>query len=541
MTVDDSVQRILSASTAVSINQLPTGVRGLDEVLGGGIPEYSFNLIAGAPGTGKTTLSQQIMFGLATPERPALHFTVVGEPSLKMLRYQQQFAFFDTAKIGSSVHYANLGNAILSKGLEGVLEAIVREVEEVAPGVVVVDSFRTMLRSAGVAADAGMELQGFLERLAIHLTSWEATTFLVGEYAENASAENAVFTVADGILWLYQSIDRNSGVRKLQAMKMRGQAPLPGLHTLRITQAGLHVFPRIIHRAEEPSKRPDIRLSTGVAALDEMLGGGIPAWDSMLVTGPAGSGKSALATQFIAAGLAAGEPAVIAVFEEHPKEFMAHAKSRGPDLETMVDEGLLEVIYLRPLDLSVDEALLEIQAAVERTHAQRLVIDSLSGFELALAPTFRVDFRESLYRMVNALTGSGVTVFMTVEVQESFADLRFSADLISFLSDDVIFQRYVEIEGRMRKVMTVVKMRGSQHSKDLRLYDVTEGGLVLGDTLYDYRGIITGVAQRHTADESEDSGSRGERAGYPDLAASQSLSAPAIEAATPGTTPRLRR
>src|SRR6266851_7206610 len=110
--------------------------------------------------------------------------------------------------------------------------------------------------------------------------------------------------------------------------------------------------------------------------------------------------------------------------------------------------------------------------------------------------------------MVEALTGSVVTVFMTVEVAESFTDLRFSADLISFLSDDVIFQRYVEIEGQMHKVMTVLKMRGSEHSKDLRLYDVTEGGLVVGNTLYDYRGIITGVAQRHRADESGNSGGR---------------------------------
>jgi circadian clock protein KaiC len=262
------------------------------------------------------------------------------------------------------------------------------------------------------------------------------------------------------------------------------------------------VFPRIIRRATDNGKRPDRRLSTGIAALDTMLGGGIPAWDSMLVTGPAGSGKSALATQFVAAGLAAGEPAVIAVFEEHPREFLAHAKNRGPDLETMAHKGLLEVIYLRPLDLSVDEALLEIQAAVERTHAQRLVIDSLSGFELALAPTFRVDFRESLYRMVGALTGSGVTVLMTVEVAESFTDLRFSADLISFLSDDVIFQRYVEIEGRMHKVMTVIKMRGSEHSKALRLYDVTTSGVVVGNAMRDYRGIITGVAQRNQSTEA---------------------------------------
>jgi circadian clock protein KaiC len=233
-----------------------------------------------------------------------------------------------------------------------------------------------------------------------------------------------------------------------------------------------------------------------------MLGGGIPAWDSILVTGPAGSGKSALASQFVSAGLAKGEPAVIAVFEEHPNEFLAHSRSIAPNLEPMLRKGLLEVIYLRPLDLSVDEALLEIQAAVNRTSAQRLVIDSLSGFELALAPTFREDFRESLYRMVGALTGSGVTVFMTTEVAQSFTDLRFSTDLISFLTDDVIVQRYVEIEGEMRKVMTVIKMRGSKHSKDLRLYDVTETGLEVGDSLHDYRGIITGVAQRYQRTEA---------------------------------------
>lgn len=501
MAVDDSVQRTLSVPEPVAINRLPSGVNGLDEVLGGGIPEFSFNLIAGAPGTGKTTLSQQIMFALATPERPALHLTVVGEPPLKLLRYQQQFSFFDAAKVSTCIHYANLSGATLGQGLDAVLEAIVREVEHVSPGVVVVDSFRTIMRTA---AGDGMQMQNFLERLATHLSTWQTTTFVVGGFAESDRAENVVFTVADGILWMYQSIDRNSAVRKLQVLKMRGQAPLPGLHTMRISEAGVQVFPRIMRRTINPERtRPNKRLSTGVAALDEMLGGGIPAWDSLLVTGPAGSGKSALASQFIAAGLSVGEPAVIAVFEEHPQEFLEHAKNRGPDLDTMARQGLLEVIYLRPLDLSVDEALLEIQAAVERTHAQRLVIDSLSGFELALAPTFRVDFRESLYRMVGALTGSGVTVLMTVEVAESFTDLRFSPDLISFLSDDVIFQRYVEIEGQMHKVMTVIKMRGSEHSKDLRLYDVTESGLVVGNTLYDYRGIITGVARRHERSESD--------------------------------------
>ena len=309
--------------------------------------------------------------------------------------------------------------------------------------------------------------------------------------------DNPLFTVADGILWLHQSVDRNSSVRKLQVLKMRGADPLPGFHTMRITRDGVQVFPRILKRVTETDNpRPAVRLSMGVPELDAMLGGGVPAWDSMIVAGPAGSGKSALATQFIAAGLNHGEPGLIAVFEERPKEYLARAKTMGPELDDAVRAGLLEVIYLRPLDLSVDEALLEIQSAVRRLNAQRLVIDSLSGFELALAPTFRQDFRESLYRMVGALTGAGVTVFMTAEVGVSFTDLQFSPDLISFLTDDIIIQRYVELRGELQKVIAVVKMRGSQHDKALRVYEVTEHGVEIGEALTDYNGIITGVARR---------------------------------------------
>lgn len=479
----------------VAINALPTGVTGLDEVLGGGLPEYSFNLIAGAPGTGKTTLTQQILFKLGTVERPALYFTVLGEPPLKLLRYQQQFSFFDPTKVESSIRFFNLSEEVLSGDLGKVLGRIVEEVERANPAVVVVDSFRSVVRAAG--GDRAVELQGFLQRLALHLTSWQATTFLVGEYLETEMQDNPVFTVADGILWLSQSVDRNSTVRKLQVLKMRGTAPLPGLHTMRITPDGVQVFPRILKRVvETDNPRPNNRLSIGVPKLDELMGGGIPAWDSVLVSGPAGSGKSALATQFIADGLKLGEPGLIAVFEERPKEYMARAKTLGPDLATAVEQGLLEVIYLRPLDISVDEALLEIQAAVRRVNAKRLVIDSLSGFELALAPTFRQDFRESLYRMVGALTGGGVTVFMTAEVGVSFTDLQFSPDLISFLTDDIIIQRYVEIDGALTKVIAVVKMRGSQHDKGLHAYEVTANGVEIGDPLKGYTGIVTGVAIR---------------------------------------------
>jgi circadian clock protein KaiC len=212
-----------------------------------------------------------------------------------------------------------------------------------------------------------------------------------------------------------------------------------------------------------------------------------------MLTGPAGSGKSTVATQFMSAGLANGETGIIAVFEEYPEEYLVRANARNPEVGKMINTRKLELIYLRPLDLSVDEALAAILEAVDRLGARRVVIDSLSGFEVALAPTFREDFRESLYRLVGTLTAAGVTVFMTAEISEGVGDSRFTSEKVSFITDEIIVQRYVEMEGELRRVMAVIKMRGSDHSHEFRLYDVTATGVVVGGTLKEYDGIITGV------------------------------------------------
>ena len=179
-----------SATPRVAITRLPTGVPGLDEVLGGGLPEYSFTLIAGAPGTGKTTLAHQVLFSLASPQRRALYFSVVGEPMLKMLRYQQQMAYFDPARVGDSIRFINLSDAVLTQDLDQVLADIVRQVEETSPGLVVLDSFHNIAHLAAGRGDptpvgrGGLDVQGVVQRLAVHLTSWQATTFLLGNYAD---------------------------------------------------------------------------------------------------------------------------------------------------------------------------------------------------------------------------------------------------------------------------------------------------------------------------------------------------------------------
>ena len=475
------------------IRSLPSGVPGLDSVLGGGLPEYSFNLVAGGPGSGKTTLAHQIMFANATVERPALYFTVLGEPTLKMLRYQRQFSYFDPELAGSAIQFINLSAEVMERDLGEVLQRIVSEIERAKPGIVVVDSFRTIAGQRVVSErGSAFDLDQFVQRLALHLTTWEVTSFLLGEYTAEEQ-RNPVFTVADGILWLTQATDRNSVVRKVQVVKTRGRAPMPGLHTFRITDDGLQVFPRIPEQTLKRVLAKPERQPTGVPGMDEMIGGGIIAGDAVLLTGPAGSGKSTIATQFIVSGLSQGEAGVIAVFEEYPEEYIARASTRNPDIAKMLKAGKLEIIYLRPLDLSVDETLFSILEAVHRLSAGRVVIDSLSGFEVALAPTFREDFRESLYRLVGTLTATGVTVFMTAEVSEAFREARFTSENVSFITDAIIVQRYVEIEGELGRVMAVIKMRGSDHSHEFRRYEVTQRGVIVGDSLKQYDGIITGV------------------------------------------------
>ena len=226
-----------------------------------------------------------------------------------------------------------------------------------------------------------------------------------------------------------------------------------------------------------------------------MMGGGIPAGDSLVLAGPTGSGKTTFAMHFVQAGLQAGEAAVVAVFEERPDVYLARAARFSTTFGDAIDAGKLRVIYLRPLDLSVDETLQEINRAVQDIGASRVVIDSINGFEMALAPTFREDFRESLYRLIGTLTSLGVTMFSTVEL-ETQERATLTGYRVSFLTDIVLSQRYVEIEGELLKALLVVKMRGSDHSREFRLYSSTAQGVLLGDSLKDYDAIMTGTPMR---------------------------------------------
>jgi circadian clock protein KaiC len=475
-----------------TINRLKTGVQGLDEILGGGLPELSFNIIAGPPGSGKTTLAHEMMFAMATPQRPAIFFTVLGEPPLKMLRYQQQFDFFDKDAVNQSVYFINLSDDMATGDLNKVLARIAAAVETHEPALVFVDSFRSVVIASQAGEDSYMGLQQFVQQLGLLMTSWQATTFLIGEYFSE-SDPNPVFTVSDGLIWLRQSVDRNSVVRKLEVTKMRGQASLPGQHTFRISKSGVQVFPpaQVAVQGQETDSPPQgPPLSMGVPGLDEMMGGGLPRGYSLLVAGPSGSGKSILAAQFLAEGARCGETSVIASFEQRPK------LSRNRTVSDLIDSGVVGLIRAPQADLSVDEVTTLLVTEIRRLNATRVVLDSLSGFELMVAPTFSEDFRQSLYRMVSALASTGVSVLMTSELEDRYTDLRFSPYGAAFLTDAIIVQRYIEVDSRLLRVMAVVKVRAAAHSNELRQFVVDDDGIRIGQMLPEFQGLLRGRPTR---------------------------------------------
>jgi circadian clock protein KaiC len=275
---------------------------------------------------------------------------------------------------------------------------------------------------------------------------------------------------------------------------MRGNAPQPGLHTLRISDEGIRAFPRMLKPVEETQGEVSRELiSTGIAGLDEMLGGGTLRGNALLVAGPVGSGKTTLGVQFLAEGARQGEPGVLVMFEETTPKYLDQARALGVDLDASAKAGMLEIVYVRPLDLSMDETLYAIQTAVDKVEAKRVVLDSISGLEAALAPAFKQDFLESLYRLLGALTGVGITILLTVEVTEPYNEMRFTPHPISFLTHDIVLQRYYEVGGELRTFMTIIKTRARPHSRELRAYEVTSQGIVVGDALAELSGVISAV------------------------------------------------
>jgi circadian clock protein KaiC len=449
------------------------GDDGLDRILGGGLPTNGINLIMGLPGSGKTILCQQLMFAGATEERPAVYLSTVSEPFEKILRYAQTLSFFDRNAIGRAVFYEDLGGVVSGEGgLDAVTARVVALIKERRPGMIAIDSFKAL----AAFADDARAFRRFLHELAAVLTAFPVTCFWIGEYSDDEVRTAPEFAVADGIISLAAERINERTLRLIQVTKLRGSDFRSGRHAYRLSEDGITVFPRLA----DPLRQDDYRLSTdrissGIAPLDTMLAEGYAPGSSTLVAGPSGAGKTLMGLHFIFSGAANGEPGVIASLQENPIQLQKIARGFGWSL----DDERVAVMYRSPNDVYIDEWVYELLDLIETTGATRVLIDSLSDLQYASPDAVR--FREFIYSLVQRLSRAGISPLMTSEIPDLFHVGRLAEYGISHLSDNVILLQYVRAESRLLRTVTVVKSRASAHDPEIREFDITPAGLVLGD------------------------------------------------------------
>ena len=310
---------------------LSTGSAAFDEILGGGLPVRSVNVIAGEPGAGKTIFALQMLFHQARQGKKGLYLTTLSEPALKLASYMQQFAFFDERLIAEKrVVIADLGSVMRRKGADETLSEIVGRVEQEEPAVVVIDSFKALRDLLGDAP----ALRTFNYDLAVHISSWGAASLLVGEYTREEMATFSEFAIADGIIRLGNRRDELRAIREVEVLKLRGADVVTGGHFFEITREGLAFFPRV-RGPDDSIAEPeglDARTPTGVAGLDDMLGGGLPRASATVVQGGTGTGKTMLGLQFLLEGARQGEPGIHFALEETANQLRRIAQGFGWDL-----------------------------------------------------------------------------------------------------------------------------------------------------------------------------------------------------------------
>jgi circadian clock protein KaiC len=452
------------------IERLRSGNDKLDGVLEGGLLVHAINLVTGMPGTGKTILAQQYVFENASTDRPAVYFSTISEPLEKIIRYGQTLDFFDRAQVGRAVFYEDASRTLDESGLAGLRERVDTLLKERRPGMLVIDSFRALRTYAG--SDA--EFRHFLHNLAGHLSAFPVTSLWVGEYDPSDVGAAPEFAVADGIVHLSLEQVGEREMRMFQVLKLRGSGFRSGKHAVRITHEGLEVFPRLADPGSPvDSGAGDEKISSGIDALDAMLVKGLFPGSSTLVAGPSGVGKTILGLNFVYRGAQQGQAGVVATLQENPRQLrrMIEGFQWG-------DQANVEVLYRSPVDIYIDQWVYEMLEVVNRTGAERVLIDSLDDLRSVAADPVR--FREYLYSLLQRFSRKGVSVVMTLEVNELFNVQHISEPGISHLSDNVILLQYLRGESQVKRALTVLKTRASLHEPQIRQYTITSEGIELG-------------------------------------------------------------
>ncbi len=402
--------------------RLVTGNPQLDQILDGGFPKNSINVVMGHPGTGKTIFVEQLLFHNATAERPALYLTTLSEPLSKVITYLQRFDFFDPREVG--------------------------------PSIIVIDSFKAihdLTDSTAATRKMVWDLTGLL-------SSYDTTGFLVGEYSESQIPLYPEFAAADGIVEFTRLSSAKRDDRFVRVLKLRGSAYAEGFHAFSIGPGGLRVFPRLVSPVVPLSYKVSAeRVKTGVEGLDRMLRGGLWRGCNTLITGAAGSGKTTLGLGFALEGIRSGEPTLFCSFQENPSQLVRTVGALGGTLEQLTKDGLT-MLYSSPVEMQIDAIVVQMSELIREKAIKRVVIDSLG--DLAVAADDITRLHDYLYALGQHFIVNGVTSIFTLET--NVEGVRLDQYRLSAAFDAMIDLRVV-LETPSHRTLRIVKARGIGH------------------------------------------------------------------------------
>ncbi len=456
-----------------AVDRLSSGSPEADEILSGGFPINSINIIQGAPGTGKTIFAEQLMFHNAGSDRPILYLTTLSEPVGKMIRYLQSFNFYDVSKLGSEVIYDDIGSAIAKNGIAALNQRIEEAIHKQSPKIIIIDSFRALHD----VAESKTEMRLLLHQFTSMVTAYDTTVLLVGEYTKKQSKRFPEFAAADGIIELLRTPLGSRDERFLRVVKMRGSSYLEGSHAFKINASGLEIFPRLV-TPEIPKSFHLIekRVTTGIEGLDPMLDGGFWEGSTTLLAGPTGAGKTTFALQFVIDGVRNGIPSLYVNFEENPTQLERTMRALGADVEKLKTEGL-HLLYASPVELQMDSIIVSMFARIEELGIKRIALDAIGDLITTASDPQRL--HDYIYALTQHFAVKGVTSIVTFETLGGLTDFGFKTSgggRFSYMSDNIILLR-VDVTDKIKRTISVLKQRASNHDLDVHEIEINASGV----------------------------------------------------------------
>jgi circadian clock protein KaiC len=446
--------------------RISTGDPQADEILGGGFPSNSINIIMGQPGTGKTIFAERLLFHNANGGRPLLYVTTLSEPMSKVVSYAQRLGFFDVAKIGDQILYDDLGPALARDGPGAILPFITDAIKRLSPALIVIDSFKAVHD----LATSTHEMRRIISSLAGVLSASDVTAFLIGEYTQSDSESHPEFAVADSIVQLERHSLGARDERFVRVLKLRGSGYREGQHAFQITGRGLKIFPRLVTPDFSDYDLNLRRIPTGVPGLDEIIGGGLWSGSTTVVVGSTGTGKTTIALQFALTGANSGDAALFVNFQENPAQVRRLISTLAGDEAS--DNADFHHLYFSPVELQIDSVIVTIFDLIRTRNIKRVVIDAVG--DLATAASDAQRLHDYMYSLVQHFVVNDVTCLLNFESPIGTTGADEMQQRFSYMADNVLLLSPADESTR---TIRVIKTRNSAHDRDAHKIRIDASGV----------------------------------------------------------------